>query len=152
MFKLPSNLLVLTLSSLSLATPDTTITYANTAQYNAAISRVSTYVTHLNADSSFISAALVLYTGMPDSVRSSISRVETNILGGGSPTNADVLTTESWYTAMPSDVKNILSSAASQEAKLALPSGNRASETRVSKTVAMAGVGVVGLFGVMLML
>jgi hypothetical protein len=141
MFSLPANLLLLTLSALTLTSNAQTITYTNEGDASAAISRLSTFQTHLTAQPQFTSVAQVLETAIPDSEIDSLA-AGTGAMGP--------YTTASWYSALPGDVKSYLSSVTSAELKLATATGN-AGAPRVTGMVGM-GVGVVGVLGAALAL
>jgi len=93
----------------------------------------------------------VMNTAMPDAVRLSIASPENVVEFGGRATMTDVLTTQSWFTAMPSDVKSYLSSMINEEQRLATAT-NYAVTPRASMALVVAGVGVTSLFGFVLLL
>jgi hypothetical protein len=136
LFALPSQLLLLTITALTSAQ---TVTYTNLADASAAVSRISTYQTHLTAQPQFTSVAQLLEAAIPDSEFESLAE-GTGAIGP--------YTTASWYSKLPGDARGYLSSVTSAELKLARPTGNAAAPRATGmRGVVGVGVGVVGVLG-----
>lgn len=125
-------------------------------------SRLSSFFASLTAQPAYSSIASVIATAMPDSLIESIedsasATTAPNAPGGflfGTGTQ-NVLTTQSWFTALPSEVKGYFSSVVAQEK--VIMGGKKGEAGRVSGTSSGSGwigglVCVVGFMGVVVWL
>jgi hypothetical protein len=123
------------------------VLFTNAAQASSAISKVEAYFTSLTAQPQYTSVLSVMATAMPDSVLASMEDAD-----GAGPfvlgtATQDVLTTQSWFTALPSDVKGYVSSVLVEEEKLLGVKVNGAGEKGVSLGLIAGGAGLVALMG-----
>ena len=95
-------------------------------------------MSHLTAQPQFTSVLSVISTAIPTSQVTSMMKNGIIL--------SEYVTAQTWYPALPSDVRNYASSAASQIAKLAsgTPSANAAQETGGWRLMQGAMVGAAG--------
>lgn len=150
-----AQLLFLSLSVFTLASPEpqvgTRVT-VNPAQASTILSRLSTYEAALTQAPQFTSVMSVLETAIPDDAKSELAGEIGAFLSSDGEEQGGVITTRSWYTALPSEVKNYMASVESAQKAFITATGNAAAPTGVNRAVAGMGAGLAGVVGVALML
>lgn len=105
---------------------------------------MSTFITHLTAQPKYSSVDSVLATALPSAVQQEL-RSKSGLLHGVLPTGTEDIRTNTWFTALPSDVKSYVASVAIEKARIsAFENAASARSTTVGwLVVALAGgVGV----------
>jgi hypothetical protein len=143
----PTTLLLLSFSYLALTnpapapTPLTTIQISAGSDLHSIASKLSSYEAHVTTEAQFSSVISVMSTAIPASVSSLMEVNPKAVLSAN-------FETESWYSAIPSDAKNYMSSVERAEASIMTNTKNGAVETGVPRAM----VGVVGALGAAVMM
>jgi hypothetical protein len=143
MSNFPQIILLLSLSHLTLGNP-TPILTQTTLLIPSIASKLSSYAAQVTTEAKHSSVASVIATALPLSLYSQ--------LGKGGLFTDDRFTTESWYEAIPSDVKSYMTSVASVEQSItaATATALHAESSKagaVETGVPRAVVGIVGAVG-----
>ncbi|QDS69462.1 hypothetical protein FKW77_006168 [Venturia effusa] len=142
----------LTNAQVSPAAPTTPLNPTSPTPDPTQSSILSSFFASLTAQPAYTSIAAVIATALPDSIVASIEAAATATTGEGNGPGGflfatgtqNVLTTQGWFTALPSDVKSYVSSVVAEEIVLTTGKAKKSQASR--SAVDMEWVWAVGGF------